>query len=129
MTASNGLIDGMRIGRCLAAAAAVALLAVADGARAQLAGHGGFVKGVSVSGDGRLAATASFDYRVILWDLDDQRPLRDFDEHAGGVNAVAFLPDGRRAVSGARSGPSSRSQRSPPPSSASVSGSTCTITW
>ncbi|MDH3910616.1 MAG: WD40 domain-containing protein, partial [Rhodospirillales bacterium] len=44
------------------------LLGAAPGA-AELAGHGGFVKGVAVSPDGRRIMTASFDYTLILWDL------------------------------------------------------------
>ena len=45
---------------------------------AALEGHGGFVKSVAIAPDGRLGISASFDYRLILWDLDAQAPLRDF---------------------------------------------------
>ena len=51
------------------------LLALPLSARAELAGHGGFVKGVAVSPDGRTALTASFDYTVIYWDLAEERAL------------------------------------------------------
>ena len=71
---------------------------------AQLTGHGGFVKGLAVSPDGRVIMTASFDYTLILWDLPAQTRLRDFNEHEGAVNAVAFLPDGDHAVSGSDDG-------------------------
>ena len=69
-------------------------------AQAELAGHGGFVKAVAVSADGRQALSASFDYSLILWDLEAQREVRSLVDHEGGVNAVAFLPDGRQAISG-----------------------------
>jgi len=73
-------------------------------AHAELAGHGGFVKGVAVSADGRQAATASFDYSAKLWDIGSQRELRSFDAHGGGVNAVAFVPGAREILTGACSG-------------------------
>src|SRR3546814_3473625 len=69
-------------------------------AAADLRGHGGFVKGVAVSPDGRRVLSASFDYSLILWDLGAQADLAHLVEHEGSVNAVAFLPDGRHAVSG-----------------------------
>lgn len=66
---------------------------------AELAGHGGFVKGVAVSPDGTRAISASFDYRLILWRINDQSEILELDAHEAGVNAVAFRPDGRQAVS------------------------------
>ena len=47
----------------------IPLLAVIP-ASADLVGHGGPVRGIAVSDDGHLALTASFDYSLILWDLD-----------------------------------------------------------
>ena len=76
----------------------------AAGARADLVGHGGFVKGVAISPDGRHALTASFDYSVMYWSLPDGGREGRFDGHEGGVNAVAFLPDGDHAISGADDG-------------------------
>ena len=78
---------------------AAVLVGVGRPGVAQLVGHGGFVKSVAVSKDGRTAITAGFDYRLILWDLADQSELRDFQGHEAPVNSVAFLADGRRAVS------------------------------
>ena len=68
-------------------------------AGAAMDGHGGFVKDVAVSPDGRFAVSASFDYRLILWDVSTQEALRIFDDHDGAVNGVAFLPDGKGFVS------------------------------
>ena len=93
----------MRAGQVLLGLA-LGLHLTAGVALAELSGHGGFVRGVAISADGARVLTASFDYTLILWDLEAQRPLRDFNEHEGAVNAVAFLPDGRRALSGSDDG-------------------------
>ncbi len=80
-------------------AAAAGLLAVSPAA-AELLGHGGAVRGVDVSPDGRRVVTASFDYTVILWDLERQTKLKSLDALEGAVNAVAILPDGARGFGG-----------------------------
>ena len=69
------------------------------GGYASLEGHGGPVKGVAISADGRYALTASFDYSVGLWDLRSNTLVRWLEGHEAAANAVAFLPDGRHAVS------------------------------
>ena len=43
--------------------------------------------------------TAGFDYSVGLWQLADARLERWLEGHRAAVDAVAFLPDGRRALS------------------------------
>lgn len=85
-------------------ASALAVLFVSAVARADLVGHGGFVKDVAISPDGRHALTASFDYSVMHWNLPDSGRAGRFNGHEGGVNSVAFLPDGAHAVSGADDG-------------------------
>ncbi len=65
-----------------------------------LRGHGGPVRGIVLSGNGRLAMTASFDSTVILWTLDTGRALRVLRFHEGAVNTVAALPGGRFASAG-----------------------------
>lgn len=69
------------------------------GGYARLEGHGGPIKGIAVSPDGRHALTASFDYSVGYWDLGAGALVRWLEGHEAAANAVAFLPDGRRAVS------------------------------
>jgi hypothetical protein len=60
----------------------------------------------AVSADGARALTSSKDRFVRLWDLADDggdaREVRRFEGHTGHVLAVAFSPDRRLAVSGAR---------------------------
>lgn len=63
--------------------------------QAELRGHGGFVRDVTLSPDGRFVLTASFDYTVIYWDLERQEALAVLDEHDAAVNAVAFLSSDR----------------------------------
>jgi cytochrome c len=77
---------------------ALALLLTLASAGA-VAGHGGPIKAIAVSPDGKLALTGSFDYTVILWDLSTVTPLGRMVGHDAAVDAVAFLP-GDRAISG-----------------------------
>jgi cytochrome c len=78
----------------------LALLPAGSGAGAAgLEEHGGPVKGVAVSDDGRRALSASFDYSLILWDLPARRVLRHLYGHDAAVNDVAFLPGDAAAVS------------------------------
>jgi len=75
------------------------------GATRNLMGHGGPVRGIAIDDDGTRALTASFDYAVMLWDLD-ARPteaVRRLLGHDGPVNDAAFLPDGR-AITGSDDG-------------------------
>jgi cytochrome c len=67
----------------------------------RLVGHGGPVKAVSVSAEGREALTASFDYSIILWDLngDDGAVRKRLIGHDAAVNDVEFVPGGKHAVS------------------------------
>ena len=75
-----------------------ALPAWGEGGFARLEGHGGPVKGVAVSADGRHALTASFDYTVGYWDLDTGQVIRWLDGHEAAVNAVSFLGNGTWAL-------------------------------
>jgi cytochrome c len=73
-------------------------------ARADLIGHGGMVRDIAVSADGRHVLTASFDYSVRLWNFGTQENLKLLDAHTGPVNAVLFLPGDKRALSAGKDG-------------------------
>jgi len=69
-------------------------------AQAQLRGHGGPVRAVAVSADGKSALSASFDSSAIRWSLTRNAAEQVLRFHDGAVNAAAFLSDGRSATAG-----------------------------
>ena len=89
----------MRFLPLLCTAVAVAGTAHADGYR-RFDGHGGPIRGLSISSDGRQALTASFDNSVALWTLDaDGADPVWLDGHEAAANVAIFLPGGERALS------------------------------
>ena len=77
----------------------LALWAIAP-AQAQLRAHGGPVRALAVSADGKRLISASFDATAIVWSLTSGTAEKVLRFHEGAVNAVAFLKDGRFATSG-----------------------------
>jgi cytochrome c len=69
-------------------------------AHAQLRGHGGPVRALAISQDGKIAISGSFDTSAIRWSLERNAAEQVLRFHDGAVNAVAFLPDGHMATSG-----------------------------
>ena len=57
------------------------------------------VNGVALSGDGRLAVSASGDKTLKVWEVESGRELRTLAGHTDLVNGVALSGDGRLAVS------------------------------
>ncbi|MDJ0741450.1 MAG: hypothetical protein QNJ91_17195 [Gammaproteobacteria bacterium] len=57
--------------------------------------HGGPVKGLATSPDGRWLVSTSFDYTAVLWSLADFSEHATLRGHDAAVNAAAFSPDGR----------------------------------
>lgn len=90
-------LPGQLLAGLLAALPIVLLLALPIPASAQMRGHGGPVRALALSPDGRLAISGSFDQSAILWGLDTGAALGVLRFHEGAVNAVAALPDGRFA--------------------------------
>ena len=66
-----------------------------------LVGHGGPVKAIAIDMARRIGLTGSFDYAMMAWDVagDPPKEIQRFDENDGAVNAVAFVPNGRLALS------------------------------
>src|SRR6266699_1581301 len=62
--------------------------------------HGGPVRALAVSTDGKTALSGSFDTSAIRWSLERNAAEQVLRFHDGAVNAVALLPDGRVATSG-----------------------------
>jgi cytochrome c len=69
-------------------------------AHAQLRGHGGPVRALAVTADGRTAVSGSFDETAIRWSLARDAAEQVMRFHDGSVNAVAILADGRIATAG-----------------------------
>jgi cytochrome c len=84
--------------------ALLALLCGAGSAYADLRGHGGPVRAVAASPDGRRAISGSFDTSAIVWSLGPSLVSGNAEAvlrfHEGAVNAVAFLNEGRMATAG-----------------------------
>ena len=57
--------------------------------------HGGPVKGLAISPDGRWLVSTSFDYTAVLWSLDGFTERATLVGHDAAVNSAAFSPDGQ----------------------------------
>ena len=59
-------------------------------------GHSGRITNVKFSSDDRRILSQGDDYKVILWDVDDETPLHIFDlsKHLGAMQ-TGFSPDGK----------------------------------
>ena len=91
----------------LASATGVALYAFTQGKlnlRNVLEGHAGPVKGIAVSADGALLASAGADRLIHLRDLRQGGALRVLAGHEGSVERVAFAPDGAQLASAGADG-------------------------
>jgi cytochrome c len=80
---------------------AAVLLGGAAAHGAELRGHGGPVRAISVAPNGKSVATGSFDTKVIIWSPETGEAREVLLFHEGEVNAVASLPNGRFASAGA----------------------------
>jgi cytochrome c len=81
---------------------ALVLMAMVLGvAHAQLRGHGGPVRALAVSADGKSAISGSFDTSAIVWSLTRNAAMHVLRFHDAAVNAVAYLTDGRIVTAGA----------------------------
>ena len=67
----------------------------------KLEGHGGPIKAISISEDGKRALTSSFDYSIIYWDISapQAKIIHRLQGHDAAVNDTAFIPNSDRAAS------------------------------
>jgi len=70
---------------------------------AALQGHGEYVWSATFSPDGTRLATASLDQTARIWNVA-RRKTTAILRSTGRVSAVAFLPDGKRIITGAQDG-------------------------
>ena len=65
-----------------------------------LTGHTNIVRSVAFSPDGKTLASASYDAKIILWDLTADQPIsRTLTGHTDVVISVAFSPDSQTLAS------------------------------
>lgn len=69
-------------------------------AQAQLRGHGGPVRAIAISPDGKHAVSGSFDSSAIYWSLTRDVAEQVLRFHDSAVNAVAIARDGRIVTGG-----------------------------
>lgn len=67
-------------------------------------GHTGIVTMASFSPDGKMVATASWDYTVKVWQADIGKLLYTIVGHTFEVNSVQFSKDGKRILTSSRDG-------------------------
>jgi cytochrome c len=77
-----------------------ALLCPTQASAQELRGHGGPVRALAVSADGKAALSGSFDSSAIIWALPSGAAQAVLRAHQSAVNAVATLPNGRFATAG-----------------------------
>ena len=69
-----------------------------------LRGHREGVRGLALSYDNRLLASAGLDGKVMVWQMPEGLRIRTLEGHEDGVRAVAFSPDGRYLASAGKDG-------------------------
>ena len=74
------------------------LLLLSGEGNADLIGHGGMVRSVDVSANGKFVITGSFDFSARVWNFGDQSELAVLDLHEGPVTSVTFDPTSKRAL-------------------------------
>lgn len=86
---------------CMKVAAALWAIFAASSVHADMVGHGGPIRSLAISPDGGSLLSGSFDTAAIRWSLQTETAEQVLRYHADGVNAVAFLKDGRMVTAGA----------------------------
>jgi WD40 repeat protein len=65
-----------------------------------LVGHRGEVYCTALSEDGKTGISGGADRQVIVWDLENQKPRFQLNEHTKNVVSIAISKDGNQALSG-----------------------------
>ena len=62
--------------------------------------HGGPVRDLALSPDGKHFVTASFDYSAVLWSADEIAEKSTLIGHEAALNTAQFSPDGKLLATG-----------------------------
>jgi WD40 repeat protein len=77
---------------------------VAKGEEVKCLTHNALLMGVCFSPNGKWGVSSTEKGDVVLWELETGKEVRHFKGHSGGVESVAFSPDGRHILSAGRVG-------------------------
>ena len=66
----------------------------------KLSAHGGPVKGLTISKDKKILASASFDYSAVLWAINPTKDLVTLIGHDAAVNTLVFSADNKYLATG-----------------------------
>lgn len=91
----------MRLPFCAGGAAVLWAIVAISSVHADMVGHGGPVRALAISRDGKGLLSGGFDTAAIRWSLETDTAEQVLRYHADAVNAVAFLKDGRMVTAGA----------------------------
>ena len=96
------LLYMLRSGRTAALGmCAGALLFAAPGSAIETyTAHGGPIKGMTLGGNSRYMATASFDYSTVIWSVEEMKEIAALIGHDAAVNTAEFSPDGKWLATG-----------------------------
>ena len=62
-------------------------------------GHLRYVRGIAFSPDGKLLASESDDFTVVLWDVSSGQTVNTLTGNTSYIDSVAFSPDGKLLAS------------------------------
>ncbi len=82
----------------------IGLLPISASAFDRYTAHGGPVRDLALSPDGKHFVTASFDYSAVLWSADEIAEKSTLIGHEAALNTAQFSPDGKWLATGGDDG-------------------------
>lgn len=65
-----------------------------------LKGHSDWISSLSITPDGKILASSSFDKTIKLWNLSTGQLINTLSQHTKGIVCIAISPDGKTLASG-----------------------------
>jgi cytochrome c len=82
----------------------IGLVPISASAFDRYTAHGGPVRDLALSPDGKHFVTASFDYSAVLWSADEIAEKSTLIGHEAALNTAQFSPDGKWLATGGDDG-------------------------